>query len=498
MSGIDPFEYVIPNISDWDCKPIHTIFTTTKNVIFAPVSSTLGLSSESLDLFVMRPKKCYNNEDLRVHFCRVLNYFEAYFDVDKEYLANMSRLKWKIDMSPIYESNNFINDLRVYILGESIRKKIEKLAKYNYSLDLQYRNISAPLQYNNDHALYMLQMSIMMDLVIPLCTHFASKKRIGEIDEFLLDVYDIILYMFPVDMFGKFYETSISNIGKSETKNAPLWDKQDIRGKDVLTHSQDSVDNIILNIMPKYAFDRNIVSLNYTSIQKNTRCQVIEIGYEYDFIPLSSSKREGDENTSEFDKYESSMIKNSEAIYLQCRVNSRETVKLIEAQFGPFDPKEIEFQRKALTNEVGNYINNFQKQLIFNLFYKYFGDPQAVYAIQPSTDYIKLMLAAKKILSRNYMIIMPYVISGKVEKIVSRKSINKKEEKELLTSPYYNHIIEKYRNKKILQQILSTFATVISSTFRIIDYENPELHGKIINTIPSIVLEELQVMTLLY
>lgn len=499
-NAIDVLEFFnpIPRIDDWEPEPNNLIFTTTKNLIIAPISQTLQLISESLDLFVMRSKKCYNSEVLRTHFCRVLNYFEAYFDRDKEYLVNIANIKYKIDIIPMYSKESFIHDLKIYILGQSMVKKVHDLVKYNYNLDLSYSNISAPLQYTNDHAIYMLMMSILMDLVIPLITHFASKKRVGEIDEFILDIYDIILYMFPVDMFNKFYETSISNVGKSEYKNMPLWDKQDIRGKDVVTHSRDNVDNIMLNIMPKYAFSRNVVALNYTSIQKNTNCQIIDVGYEYGFVALSSSKRDGDENASEFDKYESNMIKNSEAIYLQCKVNSRETIKVIESQFGPFGDEEITFYRENLRNSAGNFINNFQKQLIFNLFYKYFGDTEAIYAIRPADDYIKLMLAAKKILLNNHMIIMPYVITAKAEKIVTRKTINKKEEKDLLSSPYYPHLIDKYRDERIIQQILSTYATVISSSFRIIDYDNPELHGKMVSTLPVIVLEELQRMTLLY
>ena len=227
---IDVLEFVnrVPKIDNWEADPSTTIFTTTKNFIIAPVSQTLQLVSESLDLFLIRSKKCYNNEVLRTHFCRILNYFEAFFDTEKEYLSNMSRIKYMIDFIPMYDKASFIRDLRVYILGNSIKSKVGKLIEYNYQLDLKYSNISAPLQYNNTHAKYLLEMSILMDLVIPLITHFGSKKRVEEIDELLLDVYDIILYMFPGDMFSKMYETSYSNVGKSEYKNAPLWDKQEI------------------------------------------------------------------------------------------------------------------------------------------------------------------------------------------------------------------------------------------------------------------------------
>ena len=41
--------------------------------------------------------------------------------------------------------------------------------------------------------------------------------------------------------------------------------------------------------------------------------------------------------------------------------------------YGPFSDEEIDFYMKRLENESGNVINEFQKTLVFNLFYKYFG-----------------------------------------------------------------------------------------------------------------------------
>ncbi len=229
-------------------------------------------------------------------------------------------------------------------------------------------------------------------------------------------------------------------------------------------------------------------------------CQILDISYEYTFVGMSSSKRDPDSDgaSSETDKYVASLMKQNEGLYLQNDVNCVESMKRIISHFGPFDPKEIEFQRNALKNSEGNFINMFQRQLIHDIFYNYFGDVESIKCINPATDYIILMLAAKKILLANHCVIMPYVISGKVEKLVPRKTINKKEEKDLISSPYYNELINKYRNTKILNVILGNFATVISSSFRIIDYHNPEIHGKKIETIPSIIMEELQLMTLLY
>ena len=412
MGIIKPFIFSVPKVDTWVCEPQDIIFSSTKNIIMAPISKCLGIESENLDYFIIRPKKCYNSQDLRDHLCQVLNYFEKYFDTDRELFVYLARIKFMIDNVPNYNYHNFIHDMRTYVLGDSIKEKVVKMTEYNYSLDLTYKNISESLQYTNDHAKMLLEISILMDCAIPLTIHFAPVNRFTEIDDFILDVYDIILQRFPkADIFSKLYTTSYSNVSKSEYKDAILWAKQDARGKDVSTHSLESVNNIIINIMPKYSFGKNIVALNYTSVIKNTKCQITDITYEYSFVPLSSSKRDGEDATSEFDKYEAGLIRTNEALYLQNRVNSCETMKIIESRFGPFDDKEIEFYRENLKNENGSFINNFQKQLIFNMFYKYFGDVESVYSIVPSTDYIKLMIAAKRILLDNYMIIMPYVIS---------------------------------------------------------------------------------------
>jgi len=203
---------------------------------------------------------------------------------------------------------------------------------------------------------------------------------------------------------------------------------------------------------------------------------------------------------SETDRRESVLLKQNEALALQASVSADETMKVIDSLFGPFDMNEIEFHRNALKNDSGNFQNPFQKQLVHDLFYKYFGDTESIHHVsRPSVDYIKMMLAARSILEQSKMVIMPYVISGKVEKLVPRKTINKKEEKEMIANPLYPLLVEKYGgNKKVMDQILSMFATVISSNFKIIDYRNPNIHGKNFDTNPSIVMNELIITALLF
>ena len=119
-----------------------------------------------------------------------------------------------------------------------------------------------------------------------------------------------------------------------------------------------------------------------------------------------------------------------------------------------------------------------------------YGDTQSIYGIN-ITDYIKLMLAAKKILLDNHMIILPYIISGKVEKLVGRKTVNKKEQAQLESLDNYQQIVNKYRNDKIMTSIMSTIATIISSDFSFIDFYNKNIDGRKIEIYPDIIYEEI-------
>ena len=298
---------LIPLVDQWKPSPQDIIFTNAKNIVMAPLASFYHLSegNDKINYFMLNPKKSYNSDDLRAHNCHYLNYFEKYFDEEKEYFTNLAHIKYLIDCYQEYSKDVLICDLNKYILQPSIFNKCIAMVERNYNLSLSYKSANNPqLQYTDEHAKTLMCMSILMNLCIPIITHFAYMRRVQDIDEFLLDIYDYILYAAPfqhINIPAKLYETSISNVSKNEKNNAIIWAKQDIRGKDTVTHSMGAVRNIILNIMPKYTFDKSMVSLNYTSIQKSNKFQVTDIAYEYSYIPLSSSKRDGEDNASEMD-----------------------------------------------------------------------------------------------------------------------------------------------------------------------------------------------------
>ena len=194
-------------------------------------------------------------------------------------------------------------------------------------------------------------------------------------------------------------------------------------------------------------------------------------------------------NTS---KFESFLTKQNEALYIQNKVACQQTMNFIEVMYGPFDENEINYYINRLDNGNGEIINSFQRNLIFNLFYKYFGDPYTIKSINKE-DYVKLMIVAKKQLIANTMVILPYIISSKIDKLQQRKSINRKELLRIQSDPLYPYIKEKYGDEKIENYILSIMATILSSDFSIIDYwnENLDKHQLQTNQFPDVVCHEI-------
>lgn len=86
---------------------------------------------------------------------------------------------------------------------------------------------------------------------------------------------------------------------------------------------------------------------------------------------------------------------------------------------------------------------------------------------------------------------MPYILSSKIKRLITRKNVNKKELQKIESSQCYEAVIKKYRNPKITDQILATIAGILSSEFEIIDFYDESIDGQIIDTTNDLLLEEI-------
>ena len=49
-------------------------------------------------------------------------------------------------------------------------------------------------------------------------------------------------------------------------------------------------------------------------------------------------------------------------------------MRTIEMMYGPFDPEVVKFYKRRLSDGTKCTVNSFQRDLVFNLFFKFFGD----------------------------------------------------------------------------------------------------------------------------
>lgn len=267
----EPFEK--PFIDEWIPKPEDMIFKTVKGALMCDVSSFFGRENDpNLDSFYLKSKRSYNSEKVRNHMVQYLNYFEKFYDYDKELISVYSTIKFLIDFEPSYGKEAFFYDLQRYIIFAPLSIKVDYLNAYNYRLALTYRNKKNPvLQYSDRHAKLLMKISFLMNMMAPLLCHFMTQRQIKNSTDFLLEIYDVLIHINPdIDIYSKLYETAETNVLKSAKNNPGIFAKQDIRGVNVSTHTAGCVTNIIINIIIKYRYDSNIIHLNFKSIQKNT------------------------------------------------------------------------------------------------------------------------------------------------------------------------------------------------------------------------------------
>lgn len=153
---IEPMEFhgqkqFIP-IDEWQpTSPEDEVFKTVRGAIMLDVSNFYGMEpNPNLDSFDMTKKRSYNNPDMRAHIVQYLNYFEMFYDMEKELATIYCKLKYLIDCEPAYTKEAFLYDLKHYIMLGPVSVKIGFMNRDNYSLNLTYKNLKNPnLQYSD-------------------------------------------------------------------------------------------------------------------------------------------------------------------------------------------------------------------------------------------------------------------------------------------------------------------------------------------------------------
>lgn len=287
---IDPNEKHIP-VDKWDTPeyPIDEsdrIFKNVRGEIILPIHELFSdlldeadvEKAKQLDYFAMNSKRAYNSDVIREHICKYLNYFEKFYDKNKEFLLILYHIKVMIDYVKTYSIDNLADDInRLIIRNFDLTRKVRWFVDHNYMMKLSSNNNRTPnLQFNDDHAKVLYEISLLSNMYIPLISHYMYIHGIKDSD----NVHDIIFRLFDlcvvkyeeergIYIYDKLYETETSVVNKSISIDKQLWEKNLIRGNNPTTHVYDAINEIILQILPKYTYDKHIINFNYYSNRLN-------------------------------------------------------------------------------------------------------------------------------------------------------------------------------------------------------------------------------------
>lgn len=482
-------EGVIP-VDEWKSSDEDTIVRYKDKVIIIPFDEVFNVSSggiKRLNNFFVFYKDMYVKSFGDI--TKYINYFIKFYDEDNELLMNYLGLKYLVENKKIgnLKRSDFIVQLYDYLVTPSMYKKIKNMVEDNYRIDLAQKKKPGAkyyesLEFTNKHAKLLMVISIFIRFMIPITMHYISTtKKKSEVTEHLAEyfrpMFDVVERAEHVNIYAKLFNSINVTVNLQYNRNKVIWDKYEAQSVDTVSTTEELLSrNIIIDNLFKYAFNRSIISFNSVIIKsqltnsshKNFNMNYREINQEKD-----------SEGLSYLDKLEMSAIKMDENVILLSQVNIDNSIKRIKRDNRiKISKDEIKFYTKEFK------VNHISKNLIFYYYSKYFGGFNDLNHITLK-QYIRLMILMKRKLEFSGYRYLNQIITAKVEgRINSRTIHNAKFIEKVENSAIYQNIRnEKFKTINDLGKgdlIINILSTLVNTQFTYIDYDNPDLNGKVI------------------
>jgi len=471
-------------IDDWQPGPNDMLITYTKDTIMAPVSYALGMKEASfeLDSFCLKSKKRYL-DGIKPKLFKYINYFEKFYDPDRELILVYANIKAQCDLilKEEYTVDMFKCDIQRYFLTLNPNKptllsKMRQLnqEQFNNKLVKPYASTNDALCYDTVHVMTMMEMSTIMDILLPIVAHYAYVSKQTDFNAFLSQIVQMILDLYPtIDIHAKIQETVMTIVSSLAKNDKKLWDTCQIRGIDAITNTCATVSTILLSSFPKYTYNDNPLNYNIAVIKNSIGHQITDISYEYDFIIHDSSKRDGEDNSTPLDRFEMQREKADIGLMIQNQVNCEYTMETIYNKYRRPTVDEVNYYIAQLTknNQQLQPKDGFQRRMILNLWNAEFGDTASIREIT-IRDYVALIILAKERLLNANLKIFPYIISGRISKLAAKSFINRKDSVRLEQMEEYQAVQKKYMSPKVMNSVIETIASLLSSEIYIVDPRN--------------------------
>ena len=474
-------EGVIP-VDEWKPESDENIYVgfSGKNciVLFDKLFKTEKASARNV--FDVSRKEAYYNQ-LNV-ITQYINYFEEFYDKDKELLIGYARMKLILDSENVDElkRSSFLKQMHKYIFSKRICKKIVQMSKDNYRVNLEpdqakkkARKVYPPaLQFNETHAEILMRISIAIKFAIPVVLHYIrifrdKDEARNNMYRYFIDFFTNPIFTEGVNILGKLRHTINSRVKSYSKPDKAIYDKHEVLGSSIATFEEELLyRNIMTDTIFSYQFTGNIISYNSVVI----RYQLIFHSKEdlrQDLLRVSDDKDA--DGLSGLDKMELYTTKIDQFQLLFSRVNIKKTIESMRKKL------RTEITQDEIDYYIANYhFNNTSKELLFYFYAKHFGGFRDLNLVKRE-DYVILLIIMKRILEANGDIYMSSIVSANIQgKASSRVIRNSKFLDKIKESSIYKTLkAKKYpslSNEKDCP-IIVLLSRILNTTWTICDYE---------------------------
>lgn len=505
----------IPRVDEWMPTSEDSLIKYDGKLIIAPFDKIFNKPAVSiLNTFNIIKNSYVAKLDMITNY---INYFIKYYDEDNELLVAYLKLKAFADNKGYAVAtrrdsldgglSRYIQYVYHILMSESIQNKINKMVEDNYYLDIESKDdkqYSVALEFTTHHAEILMRISIAMKLMIPPMFHYINKMKVGldrmrtktndqqyqfTYKDYIFRFYQGLFEVFSdddVDIYNKLWLSCCSRINVHHNSNKLTWEQRVIYATTPATQTQEMFkDRIVCETMFQYVFNKNIIAFNHVIL----RNQLTYFSYErYSRNRIELSHVKDADGLSGLDKLEMNLIKLDESVSIMSDVNIKETIKYIANRMHmKVKKKEIRYYMEHVA------VSKFQVQLCHYFYAKEFGGYRDLVFLSKH-QYFKLIILLKRRLRAQGMIYLPEILTANIEGRLNARTIrNDKFLSKIKASDLYNEIVEnKYSelNETGNNTILNILSTLINTKFRVVDYDNPDKLGELIEVNQDVISDE--------
>lgn len=467
-------------------------------------------------LVVIPFDEIYGREDLPSTFCKFfimktawvrnlniitqyVNYFEKYYDTDKELIQAYLGLKVMVDNKKRYiTQQTFTHNLYTYIFTDSIIEKVKQFVEDNYKHHIDddplTNKISEDIRFTDEHTKILYAASMGIKMVIPIVFHYLNKYKfktngLYQYFERMIDIFSPEGVNIYYKLWKSVHDKTLSNFKSSKI----LWNQREVYGETLTTRIMQLFQHhIVVGNLYKYSFEKNPIKLNNVVVDSQLKF-ISRYKYPHNLVNINegSNVNSASENDiNRIDKLLMNASKIDESILIISDLNIKSVIRNIEEEMGaPVSKDELNFYM--------NYHKLSPNQLnLVNYFYANYFNGFLDLEMLNKQNYLTLVILLKK---RFLYLNCPYLaqlITGNISgKLVSRPIQNQKFISKMETDPIfqtitqenYKTLIEVNGDYNVLTGIVSSF---INTSFTIVDYDYPEKTGQPIIINPDAVCEE--------